>query len=269
MDEDRFFESVREYKLLAKHEVGQNFLVDPKIASQIVDLADIQKGDKVLEIGCGAGSLSFFIAQKEADCDFIDIDEGLITKLAQEFSSFPNAHFRVGNIMRWDLASYNKIVGNLPYYITSGIIKRVLLEASSCSRAVMMVQKEVIRRLQSHQGDEGYGPLPILLEDRTIFQRQFFVSREAFSPAPHIDSAVFTLDFKKRSSDEAAQLHEFYRFISKLFLHRRKTIFNNLSSLIKDGEKADRMLTSCGISPKKRPEDLSLKDYTALFSQLH
>jgi 16S rRNA (adenine1518-N6/adenine1519-N6)-dimethyltransferase len=266
MDEEHYFEKVGEYKLLAKHEVGQNFLIDIEAARRIVASAEIQPSDRVLEIGSGAGSLSYFIDKSEAESDLIDIDEALVLKLQEDFGGNPKTHPQMGNVMRWDLSPYTKIIGNLPYYITSAILERILLEASSAQLAVLMVQKEVLTRLSAKIGSEDYGPLPILLQFRADFARIFNVARSSFSPAPHVDSSVFLLRFHKDVSLSEAQ--ELYAFVSQLFLHRRKTILNNLTTVTKDPVKAKDCLVKAGIAETRRPEELSLAEFLKLRSQI-
>jgi 16S rRNA (adenine1518-N6/adenine1519-N6)-dimethyltransferase len=265
-NEEKYFEQIKEYKFLAKHEVGQNFLIDSHVCEEIVDLAVLGSEDRVLEIGSGAGSLSYFLAASSASCDLIDIDEALVTKLQHDFSGLKKIHPQMGNIMRFDLKPYNKIVGNLPYYITSGIIEKILLEAPRLEKAVLMVQKEVLSRLLAKKG-EDYGPLPILLAYRTTAKKAFLVPRTSFSPAPHVDSVVFVLTFRPGSSAQTGQ--QLYSLVSSLFLHRRKTILNNLVATLGDAQKAARALEKASINPQKRPEELSLEDYLKLLSQLH
>jgi 16S rRNA (adenine1518-N6/adenine1519-N6)-dimethyltransferase len=267
MDEEKYFEGVSEYKLLAKHEVGQNFLVDKDACRKIVALACLNEEDKALEIGSGAGSLSFYIASSLAESDLIDIDEALVTKLQHDFEGNSRVHPKMGNIMRYDLEPYTKIIGNLPYYITSGIIEQILLKAYRCQKAVLMVQKEVVARLSAPVGSEDYGPLIILLNYRATLKKEFNVSRNSFSPAPHVDSSVFTLSFKS-GSDPLLATH-LYELTSYLFLHRRKTILNNLGAYMKDNQKALSLLKKLSLDEKKRPENLTLQDYLALVSQLY
>lgn len=267
MDEKSYFEKVAEYKLLAKHEVGQNFLLDIDVAKRIVAAAEINPNDRILEIGSGAGSLSYFINESQATSDLIDIDEALVLKLQNDFQANPKTHPQVGNITRWDLSPYSKIIGNLPYYITSTILERILLKASSAQLAVLMVQKEVVARLTSGVGSEDYGPLSVLLQFRAEFAKAFNVPRTAFSPAPHVDSSVFLLRFNPDVSLKEAD--ELYRFVSQLFLHRRKTILNNLSTVTKDNGKAKEALLLAGIDPKRRPEELTLEEFRKLCSQLN
>ena len=101
MDEERYFEQIAEYKLLAKHEVGQNFLIDKSVAKRIVALAELKETDKALEIGSGAGSLSYYIAESPSESDLIDIDEALVLKLQNDFAGLKNVHPQMGNIMDW------------------------------------------------------------------------------------------------------------------------------------------------------------------------
>ncbi len=260
-DRDTFFEEVNSYKLLAKKEVGQNFLIDSNAAERIVSLLDVQENDAVLEIGCGAGSLTYFLNEKEAKGEAIDIDEAMLAKCKKDF---PSTALEVihGNAMRWDYAKYTKIVGNLPYYITSGILEKVLLGAENCRKMVIMVQKEAAERLLSQVGGKDYGPLNILLSLSGELKREFKVPRTSFAPAPHVDSAVLSFVFK--DGRDLALLEKVHSLASSLFLQRRKTIVNNLKSVMKDQAKAINILHGVGIDPNKRPEQLTPQEYLAL-----
>ncbi len=262
MDKGKYFEKVKEYKLLAKHEVGQNFLCSEKDAERIVSLGEIKDTDKVLEIGSGAGSLSVFLADYSADSTLLDIDEGLVTKLQNDFEGYKNIHPVLGNALKADYSDYDVIIGNLPYYITSSLIEKIALEAKRCRKAVLMVQKEAFLRLSAKQGTDDYGPLPILLSYIGLVKREFLVPRDSFVPAPHIDSVVFTITFKKDIDFDVAK--DLYEFVGHMFAHRRKTIYNNLLFLIKDADKAKVILDKAGIAPNFRPEALSLNDYLSL-----
>ncbi len=262
MDKTKYLEKVKEYKLLAKHEVGQNFLVSEKDAGRIVSLLHINDGDKILEIGPGAGSLSVFLTDFNAEATLFDIDEGLITKLKEDFKEHSNIHPILQNALKADFSGYDLILGNLPYYITSSLIEKIVLESKSCRRAVLMVQKEAFQRLSAKVGTDDYGPLPILLSYVGKVKREFLVPRDSFVPAPHIDSIVFSIDFNsERDLSKASRL---YSLVSKMFSHRRKTIFNNLQYLLNDGDKSLSALEKANISPKARPETLTLADYLNL-----
>ncbi len=259
MDERRYFENIASYKLLAKHEVGQNFLIDVDAAKRIVDEADIQKNENVLEIGSGAGSLTFFLAKTEGQIEAIDIDEGLIAKLQEELEGV-NVHY--GNAAKFDYAPYDKIIGNLPYYITSSLIERSLLLGTKATRMVFMVQKEAGERILSIVGTKDYGPLPILLRWLAVPKKAFAVKRDCFAPAPHVDSVVLRFEMKPRPDIDVMKA---YRFVESLFLQRRKKLHNNLKSLLRDGEKAATAIEKAGLGPDVRPEDVSPEQYLALF----
>lgn len=266
MNEEQYFERIAEYKLLAKHEVGQNFLIDADAAKKIVGLAEIEEDDCVLEIGSGAGSLSYFIEQAPAKADLIDIDEGLIQKLVEDFQRSGKVNPTIGNAMKWDYEKYTKIISNLPYYITSAILERVLLKARKLKIGVFMVQKEVVSRLKAPLGSEDYGPLSILIAYRADFVKGFNVPRTSFAPSPHVDSSVFVLKIKNDDIEEADKL---YQMVSGLFLHKRKTIYNNLSQHLKDPEKAKKALDDAGIKANLRPQDVSLEGYLKLLRSMY
>lgn len=267
IDENEYFENVASYKLLAKHEVGQNFLIDRNVCKNIVSSLEIKEGDRVLEIGSGAGSLSYYLSQYKEEIDLIDIDEGLVTKLQNDFAGIDNIHPQIGNAMRFEMSGYTKIIGNLPYYITSGILERILLDAKDIKRGVFMVQRETYIRLNSSLGNKDYGPLPLLIKYRAKMNKLYSVPRTCFSPAPHIDSLVFSLDFFEDKND-MEKTRKLYSLISALFLHRRKTILNNLTAYIKDSAKAKEVLQKSAILPTKRPEELTLDDYLRLLENI-
>ena len=259
MDRERFFEGVRSYKMLAKHEVGQNFLVDSDVAKRIVDALESYPGDKVLEIGSGAGSLTFFLAQTEGNVDAIDIDEALIAKVKEELGDKVNVTY--GNGAKWDYSPYDRIIGNLPYYITSLLVERALLEGTKAKAMVFMVQKEAGERLLATPGSKDYGPLPILISLLCDAKRIFTVNRNCFVPAPHVDSAVLRFAMKENRDEDIAKA---YKITQALFLQRRKTLFNNLKNLTHDAEKARAILSELGLSDTVRPETVAPEKYLAL-----
>lgn len=263
MDEQRYFQRISEYKLLAKKEVGQNFLIDPKVASNIVSLLDCQEGEEAIEIGCGAGSLSFFLAQTRANTTLIDIDEGLLTKLKNDFQGLENVKIEQQNALKVDYAPYRKIVGNLPYYITSALIERVLLTAVNAMKIVFMVQKEAANRILAKVGTKDYSPLNVLLNLYGTCKREFNVGHDAFAPAPHVNSTVFSLVPKHEL--EAKELQGVYSLCCALFAERRKTIANNLK---KQTDDAPEVLGKAKINPSSRPENLTENDYLTLYRLL-
>ena len=263
MDKKKYFQDIATYQLLAKHEVGQNFLVDYEVCERIVSLLDIQEGEKVLEIGCGAGSLTYFLAESKGDVQAIDIDEGLLRKLEGDFKGKVDVVY--GNAAKWDYAPYDKIIGNLPYYITSLIIERALLNGSNAKIMTFMVQKEAAERFLAPIGTKDYGPLPILIALCCDAKRAFNVRRTSFVPAPHVDSSVLQFQMKER---DLAEISKIYKLCSSLFLQRRKTIYNNLKSYLHSDEKAKALLAECGLAENLRPENISPEQYRALAKRI-
>lgn len=265
MNEAAYFEGIRQLKLMAKKEVGQNFLVDPEIAGKIVDLLDPAEG-KVLEIGSGAGSLTYFLSERGFEGTAIDIDPGLVSKLQNDFEKNPKIDIEQRNVLKTDLSTYSQIIGNLPYYITSKILEKVLLDAKICAKVAFMIQKEAFDRIMAKPGTKDYGPLGILMSLEGAAKKEFVVPSSAFVPAPHIESIVFSYTFSKdRNLDEAAS---FYRFLNKLFLNRRKTVYNNLKGLTGDAKKAEQALVESGISLEERAENIAPATLLGLFRRL-
>jgi len=263
-DENNYFAEVKQYKMLAKHEVGQNFLVDLKIAKSIVNLALISNSDSVLEIGSGAGSLSYFIALSKAQATLIDIDEGLIEKLKSDFKEEKTVHPIQANALKIDLSPYTKIIGNLPYYITTSLLEHIAFSATKMKLGVFMIQKEAFFRISAPLGSNDYGPLPILLSIFFELKKEFIVARQAFLPSPHVDSIVFTLI--PNWEHNAIDRKEFYRFLCALFIHRRKTILNNLTSFLGDTNKAIELLNDVKCNEKERPEKIKPEAFLKLFN---
>ena len=213
-----------------------------------------------MEIGFGAGSLTYFLSQTQGLIEGIDIDEAMIAKVNDDFKGKENMNLHQGNAMKFDYSSYDKIVGNLPYYITSGILERVLLGATNCKKAVFMLQKEAVERIMAKPNTKDYGPLNVLLALSGASKRILSVPKSDFAPVPHVDSAVFEVLFKEGREG----LGRCYALANSLFLNRRKTVLNNLKNLLKDADLAKNTLELQGIPLTKRPEELSPEDYYKL-----
>ncbi|MDO5330007.1 MAG: 16S rRNA (adenine(1518)-N(6)/adenine(1519)-N(6))-dimethyltransferase RsmA [Bacillota bacterium] len=262
MNEEAYFDNIRSYKFLTKKEIGQNFLIDPEAAKRIVDALDLSAGEKAIEIGSGAGSLSFFLAEKNTPVDLIDIDEGLIVKLKQDFEGKGNVNVIQSNALKHDFSPYEKVIGNLPYYITSGIVERVFLNTPKLKKAVFMVQKEAAARLLAEKGSEDYTPLSLYLSYVSHPKRLFNVGRNSFVPAPHVDSTV--IEFSIIPEHYNGEAKAMYQLAKAVFLNRRKTIYNNLKNHLGDAKKAEEALAKAGISPSLRPEQLSPEEFITL-----
>lgn len=258
---EEYFSLIKTYKLLANKSLGQNFLVNSDTAKSIVDLLDVDDSDKVLEIGAGLGSLSYFLVEK-GNVDLIDIDERMLNFLNENFANRDNVKIRRQNILKEDLSSYSKIIGNLPYYITSGIIEHILLSAVNAKKIVLMTQKEVYPKLLSSFAS----PISLLLNHVCKISSPINVNRNNFTPVPHVDSVVFSLTPNENIKNEDNKL--LYKLISRLFLYRRKTILNCLTSIIKDKDEAAKALQELRVSNDARAEQLNIEFYISLLNLL-
>ena len=254
-----YFDLIKSYKLLANKSLGQNFLVNSDVCSSIVNALNIVEGDKVIEIGAGLGSLSYYLAKNPAEVTLIDVDERMLSFLNDQFKDLDNVIIKRENILKSDLNKYTKVIGNLPYYITTGSIEYILLNAVNSSNIVLMVQKEVAAKLQDKK---EISPLSILLNYVAKLEPVMKVSANNFAPMPHVDSAVIRIipnENIKNASNKSV-----YKLMCNMFLHRRKTILNCLTNYTHDKEYASQILEKLGTNPLARPEQLGIEFYIEL-----
>ena len=262
MNEKEYFEKVKSYKLIANKSLGQNFLINSQTASKIVSLLSLKEGDKVLEIGAGLGSLSYYLAKSPTTVQLIDVDERMLMYLKEEFKDHTTVEVKRQNILKHNLLGFNKIIGNLPYYITSGIIEKLLLDAKDAETIVLMTQKEVYPKLLS----SNKSPLSLFLNYVASISSPINVGRNNFAPIPHVDSVVFVLTPNQNIKNKENE--KLFNVMKQLFLLRRKNILNNLSNLVKNKEKAREILEKMGINANKRPEELPIEFYINLLKML-
>lgn len=262
MNVNEYFEQIKSYKLLANKSLGQNFLVNPSMAEKIVSFLEINEEDNVLEIGAGLGSLSYFLAKTSGKSELIDVDERMVTYLTEQFKTTKNVTVKRQNVLKHDLSSFTKIVGNLPYYITSSIIEKILLEATNAKEIVLMTQKEVYPKLL--KGNKS--PLSLFLNYVCDISSSIDVGRNNFLPVPHVDSVVFKLTPNEKIKNKENK--DLYKLIKQLFLQRRKNILNNLTNFVKNKENSRKILDKLVIDINKRPEELSIEFYINLLKML-
>ena len=238
---------------------GQNFLVEPEVCKRIVDSAFLNKDEKVLEIGPGLGSLTHFICQQTNNLTVVDIDERMIAFLKLIYKDIIIVQ---DDIRNHDVSGYNKIIGNLPYNITSETIVYLLLNASKAKKITLMVQSDAFPHFLDVQGKE-YGPSSVLLHLLGEPKRLFQVKAGSFYPAPKCGSTVFEINIDPKCELEEAK--RVYGFAKSLFLNRRKTISNNLLNVVKNKDLVNQILSESGILPTKRPEEILPLEYLKLF----
>ena len=238
---------------------GQNFLVEPDICERIVNALDIQPEDSVLEIGPGLGSLTHFLSLQTQKLTVVDIDERMTSFLKLVY---PDVNVVLSDIRKHDVVSYDKIIANLPYNITTETIVYLLSLATHFKKMVLMIQTDAYTHFSDVSGKE-YGPASVLLhllgENKKLFQ----VKPGSFYPAPKCSSTVFEIIASPKCALEEAK--QVYVFAKSMFLNRRKTIYNNLSNFVKDRELANSILEESGIQTTSRPEDISPLNYLKLY----
>ncbi len=255
------------FKLQAKKSFGQNFLVDLNIIRNIVECAHIKENTCVVEIGPGIGGLTEYIARSAKKVIAYDIDERLIAVLADSLSEYPNVEVRLQDFLTVDLQALAEevkgydhfiIISNLPYYITSELLTKIMISPIKLDCFVGMMQKEVALKLTSKEKS----PLRLLMDCVGEVKYEFTVTANVFIPKPNVDSAVISVSFKDMNKENLA---DFYHFLQACFKQRRKTIYNNLSQAAQDKDKLKDILKTCNIDPKLRAEQLSLDQFKELY----
>ena len=245
---------------------GQNFLIDPEISKRIVDAANLEKNDKVLEIGPGIGSLSHFISLSGADVTLVDIDRRMVDFLLIFYKDQENVNVIENDIRKTSVENYTKIIGNLPYNITTETVTYLLKNAKMAKKMILMCQTEAFNRFYDLSGGD-YGPVSILVHLLGSSKRLFSVKAGCFYPAPKCGSTVFEISFDENANREKAL--KVFELSKALFLNRRKNILNNLTIYLKDRELAESILTKSGIAINRRPEEISPKEFENLFDVLN
>ena len=265
-----------------KKSFGQNFLTDTNILQKIVDTAEIDKKVNVIEIGPGIGALTEFLAESAAEVMAFEIDDRLVPILADTLRDFDNVTVVNQDILKVDLAQYIaefknpdlpiKVVANLPYYITTPILMHLIESGIPFSEFVVMMQREVVDRISAQPNTKAYGSLSIAVQYYMTAKVAFVVPRTVFVPAPNVDSAILKM-VRRDQPAVAVQDEKFFFKVSKAsFVHRRKTLWNNLTSYFGKSEATKGKLTAAleraDLSPSVRGEALSLEEFARLADAL-
>ena len=251
-------ELVKKCDVRPDKDYGQNFLVEPQLAERIVDSLELEKDDNVLEIGPGLGSLTHFLVNK-ANIDVCDIDERMINFLKIFYKD--DLNYILNDVRKIDVSKYNKIIGNLPYNITTELVTFLLMN-SNASKMVLMCQSEAFNRFFDKSG-ENYGPVSVLVHLLGKSNKVLTVKPGSFYPAPKCNSLVFTFDYDPVVDKQVAL--SVYKMCKSLFLNRRKTIYNNLKNYIKDQELIEKVLKELNIEQNRRPETISSTEYLKMY----
>ncbi len=251
------------YDVKALKKYGQNFLIDDELAKEIVGSISDGENKTLIEIGPGLGALTYHLLNKQGKKILVEIDKVMAEHLTRQIND------ESIDIICQDFLKYNleKIQGeiivlaNLPYYVTTEIVEK-LIKCPKVTQMTLMVQKEAYQRLVAPINTKEYSPLSIFIEYLGGAKVLKKVSRHSYIPEPHVDSLVFQINVNKRKQSNNEQ--DFYKITKAMFLMRRKTILNNLTSYVKDKDKAISLLKELNCNENMRPEQLDLDFYLRL-----
>ena len=265
---------LKKHHITLQKKYGQNFIGDPALLERIATVCDWQPGDRALEIGPGAGTLTRAIAREAEEVLAIEIDRRLAPLLEKTLADCANVHLVFTDALKADLDALMrdtlgwdgryKLIANLPYYITTPLIMHVLEDSEKVSELVIMVQKEVGERLCAAPGSKAYGAVTVMVQYAATVARAFDVGRHAFVPAPEVDSTILHLIPYEKRPIQAQSDAVLRRVVKAAFSQRRKTLRNSLSSLGCDKALIKQALEAASIEDSRRAETLSVAEFVAL-----
>lgn len=265
---------LKKHHITLQKKYGQNFIGDPALLERIATVCDWQPGDRALEIGPGAGTLTRAIAREAEEVLAVEIDRRLAPLLEETLADCANVHLVFTDALKADLDALMrdtlgwdgryKLIANLPYYITTPLIMHVLEDSEKVSELVIMVQKEVGERLCAAPGSKAYGAVTVMVQYAATVARAFDVGRHAFVPAPEVDSTILHLIPYEKRPIQAQSDAVLRRVVKAAFSQRRKTLRNSLSSLGCDKALIKQALEAASVEDSRRAETLSVAEFVAL-----
>jgi len=252
---------------LPRKSLGQHFLIDHNIVRKIVRLAELQPGETVLEIGPGRGILTEALLEASGLVVAIELDHALCAHLRATLGNRPNLKLVEGDAVTYDYAQVPSpflVVANLPYYVSTPLLFRLLQERERVARMVLMLQAEVAARLAAAPGGKDYGVLSIAVQFCCEVRPAFKVAATCFRPKPRVGSAVIVLTPLPKSRVSVHDEAFFFRIVRAGFAHRRKALLNSLRDEGFEMESTVAALEKAGIDPRRRAETLRLAEFAAL-----
>jgi 16S rRNA (adenine1518-N6/adenine1519-N6)-dimethyltransferase len=262
---------LKKYNLRPDKNLGQNFLTDPGILDQIVKAAEVNSQDTVLEIGAGLGHLTSRLALSARQVIAVELDKRLISALEDKLKHFSNIRIVQGDILKLDPSSLVSednylVVANIPYYITSSIIRILLESGVKPKRIILTIQYEVAQRITAISGQMSVLALSVLMYGEPILMKR--IPADAFYPSPKVDSAVLRIDLYPEPILPQEQRETYFKLVKAGFLHKRKTLRNSLSTGLKwPPVKTETLLSTAEIDPQRRAQTLSLSEWIELTNQ--
>ena len=272
LEETRFI--LNKYGIKANKRLGQNFLIDDNVIEATVESANIEKDDMVIEIGPGLGTLTKLLLEKAKKVIAIELDDRMIKILNERFKLYNNFEVINKDVLKVNLEDLIKtekeksnikkvkIVANLPYYITTPIIMKLLEDRLSIESITVMVQKEVAKRLTANPGDKNSGAITYSVNYYTVPEEIIEVSNDSFIPAPEVDSEVIKLTLRENPEIDVKNEGMFFKVIKASFMQRRKTLLNGLSNAgIATKDEIRNVLNSLNLDENVRGESLNMQDF--------
>ena len=260
---------LKAFNLHASHRLGQNFLISPGVVRAVVEAAEIEPGDRVLEIGPGIGTLTQGLLEAGAEVTAVELDKKLPAVLAETLKGYEHLNVVQGDILKTDIAALMggapfKVAANLPYYITTPILLSLLEQKLPITRIVTMVQKEVAERMTAPPGGRDYGALSVAVQYYTEPEIVLDVPPNCFLPAPEVDSAVIVCAVRQTPVVTVKDEKLFFRVVKAAFGQRRKTLSNALKTTGASKEEIGKALNKAKVDAARRGETLSLVEFAAV-----
>ncbi len=263
---------MRQFGLHTDKRLGQNFLIDDQALRRVVQAAGVEPGDAVLEIGAGLGNLTRYLASAGREVVAVEIDQRLLPALRQVLKPFPNIRLVAGDILGLDPASLFPeldpaqgyvVAANIPYYITSAVIRHLLEARLRPRRIALTVQREVAERICAGPGDLSLLALSVQVYGRASISTH--IPAGSFLPPPKVDSSVVRVDLYPSPLIPEANIDTFFRLAKAGFSQKRKTLRNSLSAGLSTAPaQAGELLLAAGIDPQRRAETLSIPEWGVL-----
>lgn len=276
-------EILKKYGFSFKKSLGQNFLIDTNILRNIVDHAQLTEHSGAIEVGPGIGALTEQLAKRSKKVVAFEIDQRLLPILEETLAPYDNTKIIHEDILKADVKKMMEqefqdtedimLVANLPYYVTTPIIMKILEDRLPIRGIVVMLQKEVAERISAKPSTKEYGSLSIAIQYYTEPEVVMIVPKTVFMPQPNVDSAVIRLTKREKPLVAVKDEDFFFQVTRASFAQRRKTIVNNLVGQLENGKERKELiiesLQAAGIEPTRRGESLSIEEFAALSDALY
>ena len=280
IEETKFI--MKKYNIRANKSLGQNFLISEQVVNEIVESSKIDKEDLVIEIGPGLGTLTKYLLEKAGKVIGIELDKKMVEILQDRFKLYNNFELYQQDVLKIDLKHLIKkekentnikkvkIVANLPYYITTPIIMKLLEEKLDLESTTVMIQKEVADRLIAIPGEKETGAITYAVYYYAIAEAILEVPKESFIPEPEVTSKVIKLNIRKEPPIEVQDKELMFKIIKSAFMQRRKTLINALNNakIFQNKEEGNQILESLKLDESVRAEKLTLENFADITNRI-